>query len=390
MLGLRSLRNRLAVVFGMIVLGAIGTIYLSTIPRLEDRLTAQKLEALEADARRAIELGDDSGVAWNLVGAAAWWLGDYRTAELATRRALELDPDDLIVNLNQAEILNINGETAAYAKQLEVVRALFADAPAWQRDGTAEAYYEGIDLALRYRPSVADAERRFRADLRELHQEINVSLRLFGEPDPRPVEATFANTAFSLSEDRRDLRLEFDYEGMSEDLTWLYNTYVDDERDDDASRDPVRWNHDVPDGGLTLTFTRDDRWHSGQEVVTELFVEGNMLGTATFVVPELGVVMEDLELELSEDRTELLLTFDYDGMRSDYEWWWSTYLDEEYNSDLSADYTEKWGEDTGLDVPDGGAVITIPRTGGYRSGEEVRVEVWVMDEEIAAAELTIP
>ena len=53
MLGMRSLRNRLAVVFGMIVLGAIATVYLSTIPRLEDRLTAQKLEALEGEARQA-------------------------------------------------------------------------------------------------------------------------------------------------------------------------------------------------------------------------------------------------------------------------------------------------------------------------------------------------
>jgi signal transduction histidine kinase len=50
---LRSLRNRLAVVFGMIVLGAIATVYLTTVPRLQDRLTAQKLDALEADARRA-------------------------------------------------------------------------------------------------------------------------------------------------------------------------------------------------------------------------------------------------------------------------------------------------------------------------------------------------
>jgi two-component system OmpR family sensor kinase len=51
--GLRSLRNRLAVVFGMIVLGAIATVYLSTLPRLQDRLTAQKLDALESDARRS-------------------------------------------------------------------------------------------------------------------------------------------------------------------------------------------------------------------------------------------------------------------------------------------------------------------------------------------------
>jgi signal transduction histidine kinase len=50
--GLRSLRNRLAVVFGLIVLGAIGTVYLSVTPRLEDRLQNQRLSALGIDARR--------------------------------------------------------------------------------------------------------------------------------------------------------------------------------------------------------------------------------------------------------------------------------------------------------------------------------------------------
>jgi two-component system OmpR family sensor kinase len=51
-IGLRSLRNRLAVVFGLIVLGAIGTIYLTVTPRLEERLRNQKLEGLRTDAKR--------------------------------------------------------------------------------------------------------------------------------------------------------------------------------------------------------------------------------------------------------------------------------------------------------------------------------------------------
>src|SRR5918912_500064 len=50
--GLRSLRNRLAVVFGLIVLGAIGTVYLSVTPRLEERLRNQRLSALSVEARR--------------------------------------------------------------------------------------------------------------------------------------------------------------------------------------------------------------------------------------------------------------------------------------------------------------------------------------------------
>jgi two-component system, OmpR family, sensor kinase len=55
MRGLRSLRNRLAVVFGLIVLGAIGTIYLSVTPRLEERLTNQRLDALVQQTRRPAE-----------------------------------------------------------------------------------------------------------------------------------------------------------------------------------------------------------------------------------------------------------------------------------------------------------------------------------------------
>jgi two-component system OmpR family sensor kinase len=55
MFGLRSLRNRLAVVFGLIVLGAIGTIYLTVTPRLEERLRDQKLDRLTEDAQRNVE-----------------------------------------------------------------------------------------------------------------------------------------------------------------------------------------------------------------------------------------------------------------------------------------------------------------------------------------------
>ena len=55
MLGLRSLRNRLAVVFGLIVFGAVGTIYLTVTPRLEERLQEQKLDRLLADARSNVD-----------------------------------------------------------------------------------------------------------------------------------------------------------------------------------------------------------------------------------------------------------------------------------------------------------------------------------------------
>ncbi len=84
---LRSLRNRLAIVFGLIVLGAIATVYLTTVPRLEDRLTAQKLDGLEADARRAApELANALLVARNEEGRN---FGKLVTAT-ATRASAEL------------------------------------------------------------------------------------------------------------------------------------------------------------------------------------------------------------------------------------------------------------------------------------------------------------
>ncbi len=50
MLGLRSLRNRLALLFGLIVLGAILLVYLSVVPQLQGALREQKVQSLVEDA----------------------------------------------------------------------------------------------------------------------------------------------------------------------------------------------------------------------------------------------------------------------------------------------------------------------------------------------------
>jgi two-component system, OmpR family, sensor kinase len=49
---LRSLRNRLTLIFALIVAGAIGIVYFYVTPRLEEELVAQKLVRLAADAKR--------------------------------------------------------------------------------------------------------------------------------------------------------------------------------------------------------------------------------------------------------------------------------------------------------------------------------------------------
>ena len=62
---LRSLRNRLTLIFALIVAGAIGIVYFYVVPRLEDELVAQKLERLGAEARR------ESSVLQDMLGAGA-------------------------------------------------------------------------------------------------------------------------------------------------------------------------------------------------------------------------------------------------------------------------------------------------------------------------------
>jgi two-component system, OmpR family, sensor kinase len=49
---LRSLRNRVTLIFALIVAGAIGSMYIYVLPQLEEQLVAQKLDRLERDAQR--------------------------------------------------------------------------------------------------------------------------------------------------------------------------------------------------------------------------------------------------------------------------------------------------------------------------------------------------
>jgi signal transduction histidine kinase len=56
---LRSLRNRLAVIFALIIIGAIGTIYLSVTPRLEASLSSQRLnQVLATSNQRTTDVGN--------------------------------------------------------------------------------------------------------------------------------------------------------------------------------------------------------------------------------------------------------------------------------------------------------------------------------------------
>ena len=104
MIGLRSLRNRLAVVFGLIVLGAIGTIYLTVTPRLEERLVAQKLERLQSDARRYVE--GETGWAQLYAPQAENPLPKARVAPAAA----DISAEVLILDLLEGSPVSLSGQ----------------------------------------------------------------------------------------------------------------------------------------------------------------------------------------------------------------------------------------------------------------------------------------
>jgi signal transduction histidine kinase len=94
---LRSLRNRLTLIFALIVAGAIGIVYFYVTPRLEDELVTQKLERLAEEART------DVGPLARLVGDPNVPEGEIPRANenAATRASAEVTTLQVSPNLEQ-------------------------------------------------------------------------------------------------------------------------------------------------------------------------------------------------------------------------------------------------------------------------------------------------
>jgi two-component system OmpR family sensor kinase len=109
---LRSLRNRLALVFGLIVLGAIATVYLSTVPRLQDRLTQQKLDQLADDATRSADslaLYVQPGVEPKTVTKAVNAVATRASAEVLLLKPLRNHPTGLSLIKDSSENGGVSG-----------------------------------------------------------------------------------------------------------------------------------------------------------------------------------------------------------------------------------------------------------------------------------------
>ncbi len=237
------------------------------------------------DFAKAIELGEDDPLAWGNYGATQFWLRDYEGSLRSTQDALRQDPRNITWNTNLTEGLITTGRDAELPAAIATIREIMGEIPGWLLEDSMQGTYEAIDLAIQYRPELADKERALKDQLMEEHHEVLVARRLFGEPVPPPIAATASDLRFDLNEDKTEMTVEFDYTGVEEGQQWFYETYIDGVKDDTFKTEPEPWSFDVPDGGIVLTFTQPDGFKTGSTVRTEVFIEGNLVSGTDFVVP---------------------------------------------------------------------------------------------------------
>lgn len=233
------------------------------------------------DFEVALELDPHDAVAWTNLGAAWFWLDHYDNAEVATRRALEFDPDEPTVNLNLALLLAVSGD-AGYEQQMDLVHDLLVDLPFWQRQLVVGSYLDVLELGETYRPEVSAVADSMYHTLLQMDHEITVGRRFFGSPVPTPVAAVLGPPDFTLGEDGTVLRVDFSYTGMETGQRFIYRTHLDGVESDLlslASADP--WQLAVPDGSAFVELTLDAGFR-GHRVRVEFYVEGNLLAIGEF------------------------------------------------------------------------------------------------------------
>ncbi|MBP1632280.1 MAG: Tetratricopeptide repeat [Acidobacteria bacterium] len=242
-------------------------------------------EGARDDLVRALALNPLDAVAWGNLGAARFWLGDLEGAGEATRRALELDPDDLVFNMNLALFLTMEGDTAAFAEQWEAVAALATgdDMPAWLRTYAFAKFAEVVEEAAGRFPEQAAALAAFREQVVRLDHQIGVAKRFYGAGTPAPVATEAAAPAFTLSEDGTRLVATFAVTGAVEGQSWLWRTYRGGWEDATLSGEPQAWAFGVPDEpALTITLNPPGGFAAGVAVRVELFFEGSLVQAGEF------------------------------------------------------------------------------------------------------------
>lgn len=241
-------------------------------------------EQAVADFEQVVLDNPVDAVAWGNLGAARFWLGDLAGAGEATRRSLDVDPDDATVNLNLGLFLALTGDSKGYDSQLIRIEEILTaeDMPAWLRSYLLASMNQVFDLAETYRPETREVVQRYREDLLRLDHQITVSRQYFGTARPAPVEAGIAPFTFTLSEGRTQLLVTFDAAGVVSGQRWLWRSYLDGLESSALSHEPEVWPFAVPDQQVTITLTLPEGFTPGVPVRVEVFLEGNLLQAGEF------------------------------------------------------------------------------------------------------------
>lgn len=101
--------------------------------------------------------------------------------------------------------------------------------------------------------------------------------------------------------------------------------------------------------------------------------------------PPVEATMGELEFDLEENDTKLLVSFDYEGMEDGQTWQYRTYVDGALDKDFTLE-PEGWT----FDVPDGGLILTFTRPEGFDAGTAVRTEIFVEGNLLTAGTFTSP
>lgn len=238
-----------------------------------------------ADFSRAAAIDPENYIAWGDLGAADFWLGDYRGSLAATERALSLPDPDPTFDANEALDDAVLGQTIAYHRSLARLRARFEHVPSTLRDFVVALYRTAVVDAEAFRPAIATRVEAFDQDLHSIADSVTVAEKDDGAPTAPPSPASVTYLGYSASGDH--LTINFRVSGMKPAMSYLDYVYVNNSAW--APFGPEPWSKAA--GQLTrgvfswtLTSPTDTRWARGTHVLMEIFVDGSLRAAKEFVV----------------------------------------------------------------------------------------------------------
>ncbi len=240
------------------------------------------------DFERAVGLREDDYFAWVNYADALFWARRFDDAIRANTRALELQPNRPIVNVNQVRDLMLRDAIgtgrvvrgAEYRAQMAQVRRTLGRAPERSRALAVDGLVHDVRLVVEHRPEYAAAARAVLEDVLRIDHTLDAT-RAKTTPGPYPAAGgRAAITSFAYSNGNMHLDVGVCYVEMTPTDQRLYYVYVDGNRVDTIGPDDWR----DPDTGLPLPSTTsrtlgvdlESAPKPGARIRVEVFVDGRL------------------------------------------------------------------------------------------------------------------